>query len=230
VKTFSVSSQHYLFVIDFFIRLERSMGADKYALRLKETQTAALIGDVARLRSEIGVLAVSQFNQKHIDKLLNDGNLEFHPLISLSPKVFMSKKHPLAGAERVTLDELQRYPCIIYDQNDDMALHFSEENIVPDFRPGKILYISDLLTSIFLMDRCGAFNIGSGLISLLPRKWRSIAVVPVEGQPPVTIGWIALKNEHLSPLGKKFVSMLEGYALKEKKALKQGGGAIMIAT
>ncbi|MDR3265054.1 MAG: LysR family transcriptional regulator substrate-binding protein, partial [Synergistaceae bacterium] len=185
---------------------------------LRETQTATLIDDVARFRSEIGVLVMGEFAQKHINKLLSEGNLAFHPLISLSPKAFMSPGHPLAGAEQVTLDELKRYPCIVYDQNDDMALHFSEESVIPDFRPDKILYVSDLLTSIYLMDRCDAFNIGTGLTALLPRGRLALAAVPVQGQPPITIGWIALKNGDLSPPGEKFISMLEAYMAKEKKA------------
>jgi DNA-binding transcriptional LysR family regulator len=218
VVNFSVSSQHYLFVIDSFVKLERSLDTTKYALRLKETQTAMLIEDVARLRSEIGVLALSEFTEKHIYKLLNDSNLVFHPLLSVSPKVFMSEKHPLAGAEQVTLEELNLYPCIIYDQNDDMALYFSEESIVPDFRPNKTLYTSDLLTSIYLMERCDAFNIGTGLgaelftLLFLEKAIAAVpATVPVYGQPPITIGWIALKNRELSSLGRDFISMLEGY-------------------
>jgi DNA-binding transcriptional LysR family regulator len=205
----SVSSQHYLFVIDLFIQLEKSLNDDKYALRLKETQTATLIEDVARLRSEIGVLALSQSTEKNITRLLNDNNLAFHPLISLPPKAFMGKGHPLAGAEQVTLEELKVYPCIVYDQNDDMALHFSEESILPDFRPNKILYISDLLTSFYLMERCDAFNIGTGL---LPQGEHTFAAVPVYGQPSITIGWIALKNGELSPLGENFIAMLQTYA------------------
>jgi DNA-binding transcriptional LysR family regulator len=214
VVNFSVSSQHYLFVVDVFTKLEKSLDVKKYALRLKETQTATLIEDVARLRSEIGVLASSKFTEKHISKLLNDNNLMFHPLLSVSPKAFMSKKHPLSGAEQVTLEELNRYPCIVYDQNDDMAFHFSEESVVPDFRPNKTLYISDLLTSIYLMEGCDAFNIGTGLTTelIVPIFRRNmIATVPVHGQSLMTIGWIALKNGDLSSLARFFISMLEAY-------------------
>jgi hypothetical protein len=140
----------------------------------------------------------------------------FHPLISVSPKAFMNKKHPLANAKQVTLEELNLYPCIVYDQNDDMALHFSEESIVPDFRPNKTLYISDLLTSISLMARCNAFDIGTGLNALLPKR-EELATVPIHGQPMITIGWIALKNGELSSLGQVFISMLEAYIASRSK-------------
>jgi DNA-binding transcriptional LysR family regulator len=216
VITFSISSQHYLFVVDLFIKLEKSLDVHKYVLRLKETQTAMLIEDVARFRSEIGVLTMSKFTEKHIYKLLDDNNLMFHPLISVIPKAFMSKKHPLARAEQVTLEELNLYPCIVYDQNENIALHFSEESVISDFRPNKTLYISDLLTSLYLMDRCDAFDIGTGMVALLRGK-KALATVPVGGQPPITIGWIALKNGELSSLGKLFISMLEAYCEREKR-------------
>jgi hypothetical protein len=111
----------------------------------------------------------------------------------------------------VTLEELKVYPCIVYDQNDDMALHFSEESILPDFRPNKILYVSDLLTNFYLMKKCDAFNIGTGL---LPQGKHAFAAVPVCEQPPITIGWIALKNGELSPLSENFISMLQAYFKK----------------
>jgi DNA-binding transcriptional LysR family regulator len=216
IVNLSISSQHYLFVVDLFIKLEQTLNTNRYTLRLKETQTATLIEDVARLRSEIGVLTLSKFTEKHIYKLLNENNLMFHPLLSVPPKAFMSKKHPLASAKSVTLEELNCYPCIVYDQNDDMALHFSEESIVPDFRPNKTLYISDLLTSIYLMDRCNAFDIGTGLNALLPQR-DSLATVLICGQPLITIGWIALKNGELSSHCQVFVSMLENYMVSMAK-------------
>ena len=53
---FCVSAQHYSFVVEAFVDLLHACGGDEYDFRIRETQTYEIIEDVARLRSEIGVL------------------------------------------------------------------------------------------------------------------------------------------------------------------------------
>ena len=53
---FCVSAQHYSFVVEAFVDLLRDYGGEEYDFRIRETQTYEIIEDVARLRSEVGVL------------------------------------------------------------------------------------------------------------------------------------------------------------------------------
>ena len=48
------------------------------------TKTADVISDVSTMKSEVGVLYLSDFNRKALLKLLHSANLEFHHLIALS--------------------------------------------------------------------------------------------------------------------------------------------------
>lgn len=55
-KQFCVSTQHYSFAVNAFVDLIKQYGQEEYDFSLRETQTYEIIEDVARLRSEIGIL------------------------------------------------------------------------------------------------------------------------------------------------------------------------------
>lgn len=209
---FSVSSQHYSFVVNAFASLQNQMKGPMYNLRLKETLTSIVIDDVAKQRSEVGVIFLSDMSEKYIRRILKSNHLDFAPLAKAKTCVFLSASHPLAGAASVTVEDLRQYPCIIYDQADDLPLYFSEETNVPDFKPDKVLSITDLWTSIVLLQETQAYNIGSGILDR--RGGIECCVVPVEGASPLTIGWIGLQNSILSPIGTEFISLLQDEILQ----------------
>ena len=134
---FSVSSQHYTFVINAFAKLESRLKNSPYHLRLKETLTSEVIQDVAKQRSEIGVIFLSDSSEKYIRRLLKTNYLDFAPLVQVKSCAFFHSSHPLAGRQSVTTDDLAPYPCIIYDQADNHMMYFSEEISIPSFKPEK---------------------------------------------------------------------------------------------
>ncbi|MGZ7257916.1 LysR family transcriptional regulator, partial [Streptococcus pyogenes] len=61
-ELFSVSSQHYAFVVNAFVSLLKKTNMENYQLFLRETRTWEIIDDVKNFRSEIGVLFLNDFN------------------------------------------------------------------------------------------------------------------------------------------------------------------------
>ena len=59
---FSVSTQHYSFAVEAFVDLLQEHGGPEYDFCIRETKTYEIIEDVARLRSEVGVLYLNAFN------------------------------------------------------------------------------------------------------------------------------------------------------------------------
>ena len=163
--TFFVSSQHYDFVVSAFEEFVDGLDAERYTLGLNQTQTAAVIEDVRKQYSDLGVIFLSDVNRRHMMKVLEDNNLEFHAVTQAAPHAFLSVTHPLAKRESVTPEELMDYPCIVYEQNADSPGFFSEEMMLPNFYPRKVVYISDLYVSTALMRSCNAYDIGTGVIS-----------------------------------------------------------------
>lgn len=75
-KKFCVSTQHYSFAVNAFVDLIKKIGQDEYDFSLRETQTYEIIEDVAKMRSEIGILFLNDFNEKIITKILKSYDLE----------------------------------------------------------------------------------------------------------------------------------------------------------
>lgn len=86
---------------------------------------------MARMRSEIGILFLNDFNEVVMDKILKSHDLEFHLLFIAKPHVFISRNHPLAGREIITNEELEQYPYLSYEQGEHNSFYFSEEIFSP---------------------------------------------------------------------------------------------------
>lgn len=126
-KQFCVSTQHYSFAVNAFVDLIKKYGQDEYDFSLRETQTYEIIEDVAKMRSEIGILFLNDFNEKVIQKILKSHDFQFHQLFVASPHVFISRKHPLAENTVITNEELEQYPYLSFEQGEHNSFYFSEE-------------------------------------------------------------------------------------------------------
>lgn len=88
-KQFCVSTQHYSFAVNAFVDLIKEYGQEEYDFSLRETQTYEIIEDVARMKSEIGLLFLDDFNETAIRKILKSHDLEFCQLFVQNP-MFLS--------------------------------------------------------------------------------------------------------------------------------------------
>ena len=150
---FSVSSQHYSFAVEAFVELLKEYGGDKYEFHMRETQTYEIIEDVARMKSEVGILYLNSFNETVIRKTLRDNNLVFETLFTAKPHVFIGKSSPLSKKKKLTPEDLRPYPRLSYEQGSHNSFYFSEE----------ILSTLDCDKEIVVCDRASLFNMLIGL-------------------------------------------------------------------
>ena len=150
---FSVSCQHYSFAVNAFVDVVNKYDANVYNFILRETQTGEIIDDVANGNSELGILYLSEHNEDVLTKLLKKNELIFEEIFKASPHVFVSKNHPLANKDIITLDELKPYPYLVYEQGERNSFYFSEE----------FLSVLDMPKSIQVRDRATLFNLAIGL-------------------------------------------------------------------
>ena len=106
---FCISTQHYSFAVEAFVSLIKEYGGKEYDFRIRETQTYEIIEDVAKLKSEIGVLYLNSFNEVVLKKTLKENDLTFHRLFIAKPHVFLGKDNPLANKNKVSLEDLKEY-------------------------------------------------------------------------------------------------------------------------
>ena len=106
-ELFSVSSQHYAFVVNAFVSLLKRADMTRYELFLRETRTYEIIEDVKNFRSEIGVLFLNSYNRDVLTKMFDDNRLTYTSLFKARPHIFVSKSNPLAKHEVVSLEDLE---------------------------------------------------------------------------------------------------------------------------
>lgn len=105
-KKFGVSTQHYSFAVKAFVELVKSFDTSRYEFAIRETKTKDVISDVTSMKSEIGILYLSDFNRAAINKFLHTAGLEFHHLIDCNVYVYIWSGHPLSKQKSIRFEEL----------------------------------------------------------------------------------------------------------------------------
>lgn len=126
-ERFSVSTQHYNFAIKAFTDVIRAADPAKYLFSIHETKTREVLNDVSSMKSEVGIISFSGSNEAVLKKLFRDYGLEFTPLMRRETYVYVWRDHPFAGRKEISIDEMQEYPCVSFDQSDDSNFYLTEE-------------------------------------------------------------------------------------------------------
>ena len=162
-KQFCVSTQHYSFAVNAFVDLIQQYGQEEYDFSLRETQTYEIIEDLAKMKSEIGILFLNEFNEKVLRKLMKANDLEFHPLFTARPHVFISRRHPLADHMIITNEELEEYPCLAFEQGNYNSFYFAEE-VLSTYEYKRLIRANDRATLLNLMVGLNAYTLCCGII------------------------------------------------------------------
>ena len=208
-QKFSVSTQHYAFAVNAFVNLIKEYGIEEYEFTLRETKTYEIIDDVRNLRSEIGILYMNHFNKKILQKLMKENNLVFEELFTATPHVFISSKNPLSQKKRLTLEELEEYPCLSFEQGENNSFYFSEE-ILSILQHKKSIKVSDRATLFNLLIGLNGYTISTGVISE-DLNGKEIVAVPLEVMEYIKVGMIRHKNVTTSQLGEIYCKALKQF-------------------
>ena len=217
-KQFSVSTQHYSFAVNAFVELLKGAGIDQYDVSLRETQTYEIIDDVAHMKSEIGLLYYNDFNRPVLEKLIHTNELTFTELFTAHPHIFIGKNHPLANKDVVSMDELEEYPYISFEQGDHNSFYFSEEIFSTVVRP-KHIRVRDRASLFSLLLGLDGYTVSSGVIDE-EVNGENIISVPLAEEGLMHIGYITNNKMHRSRLGQEYIQALEQYVGNYGKHIK----------
>ncbi|HJF86095.1 MAG TPA: LysR family transcriptional regulator [Companilactobacillus farciminis] len=206
-QAFSVSAQHYAFVVHAFVELIKTVSADEYQFTLRETETENILTDLSSFKSEIGILYLNNFNRRVLEKLFKEYDLEFTPLFKALPHVFVGRQNPLTKKKRVTLADLADYPYLSYEKGDNNSFYFSEE-ILSTLDRKKNIKVSDRATIFNLMIGLNGYTISSGIISNKLNDDKIVAI-PLDVDDSMTLGWLKHSQLELSPIAKNYLEMLK---------------------
>lgn len=214
-EKFSVSTQHYTFAVKAFVETVKQTGMEQYEFAIHETMTADVIENVKNFKSEIGVLYQNDFNEKVLNKMFRENGLEFVELFQCDTFVYLWSGHPLAGQQVISMEELDEYPCLSFDQGKNHSLYLAEEmKSTYDYR--RLIKANDRATLLNLMRGLNAYTLCSGIICKDLNGDDYIAI-PLKETEKMRIGYLKRKGAKISHIGELYIEELKKY--KEKVIL-----------
>lgn len=207
----SISSQHYMFPTD---ALQTMINADDilsstYKITLREGYTSEVVDDVLTQRSQLGILYLSQSNERFLTRLFNQKGIVFTPLGEYTPHIYVRKDHPLTKKASVSVHDLADYPYIRYDQR-VASQQYSEEIVITGIAASRQILVTERSGMLNIIRNTDAFNIGTGCMchDIVGER---IVSIPITGcYDTMTIGHIHLRNALLDDIVHRYMDCLHG--------------------
>lgn len=212
-EKFSVSTQHYTFAVQAFVETVKKTGMEQYEFAVHETTTTSVIENVKNFKSEIGVLYQNDFNEKVLNKMFRENGLEFVELFQSDTFVYLWSGHPLAGQQVISMEELDEYPCLSFDQGKNNSLYLAEEmKSTYDYR--RLIKANDRATLLNLMRGLNAYTLCSGIICE-DLNGDDYMAIPLKETEKMRIGYLKRKGVKISPIGEIYIEELKKYKKKD---------------
>lgn len=206
-KSFAVSTQHYLFTVQAFANAVLAAGGTEYSYALRDRTFQQIVADVQGGESELGVIYESAFNKAKVTEALDAADLEFHKLATSDPFVALpAASHPLVNAKSLTLDDLEDYPYVYFEQEEDAPVEFAEEAFSDKPRTKRIA-CTDRAALTETICALNGYTITSGILVGIS-DGTLLQTIPLETDAKLELGYVSKKDATLSQTGQTFVSAL----------------------
>ena len=163
----------------------------------------------------IGVLTEYEENRAVIRHLLEENQMEYHPLCERTFGAIIGQKNPLYYSQReeVELQELLQYPLLEnYASPTDHAWVYGRVSTA-DLR--NRIYVSDLGLALRLVADSDAVMIDTDDNHIYRKLYArtDYRFLPIKDFPKCRTGWVTLKGAQLAPMEQAFLKLLEQKAL-----------------
>lgn len=209
-KRFAVSSQHFNFTVLAFSRLVQNFRGPRYSFHFRETATYEVLEDVSQLRSEVGILALNEDNERFLRRMFGKLGLEFTELKRVQAELFVSAEHPLAGRRFVTVEDVSPYPCITFEQGEHNGQFFFEGLSAVAAQSHKTICVRERATEYQLLRALNGFSPDVGVSAMYREEFVSL---PLEPKQFHTIGYILRRDVTPSPMTLEYIQALREAAL-----------------
>ena len=204
-KRFAVSSQHFNFTVLAFSRLVQNFPGPRYSFHFRETTTYEVLEDVSQLRSEVGILALNEDNERFLRRMFGKLGLEFTELKRVQAELFVSAEHPLAGHSFVTVEDVSPYPCITFEQGEHNGQFFFEGLSAVAAQSHKTICVRERATEYQLLRALNGFSPDVGVSAMYREEFVSL---PLEPKQFHTIGYILRRDVTPSPMTLEYIQAL----------------------
>lgn len=213
-RHFSVSMQHYSFAVNAFVEMVKEFGYEEYEFEVHETKTHEIIKNVRNQKSELGVIYMNDFNRKVLTKVLSEEGLEFTPLFDCGICVYIGKNNPLAkeklkSKESITFEELDDYPCLVFDQGEYNSAYYAEE-VMSTHEYKQIIRANDRATMLNLISGLNGYTLCSGILCG-DLNGEEYCAIKLDTDEKMTIGYISRRSSIISEIGQRYIEEISKY-------------------
>lgn len=213
-RHFSVSMQHYSFAVNAFVEMVKEFGYEEYEFEVHETKTHEIIKNVRNQKSELGIIYMNDFNRKVLTKVLSEEGLEFTPLFDCGICVYIGKNNPLAkeklkSKESITFEELDDYPCLVFDQGEYNSAYYAEE-VMSTHEYKQIIRANDRATMLNLISGLNGYTLCSGILCG-DLNGDEYCAIKLDTDEKMTIGYISRKSSIISEIGQRYIEEISKY-------------------
>ncbi|MFR4992509.1 MAG: LysR family transcriptional regulator substrate-binding protein, partial [Turicibacter sp.] len=152
---------------------------------------------------------LSHFNREVIQRILQNDEMQFVPLFTAKPHVFVSRNNPLATRKKVMLEDLKEFPRLTYEQGINNSFYFSEE-LHSTIESPKNIIVSDRATLFNLLIGLNGYTISSGILSS-DLNGTEIVSIPLQSDEMMEIGYIHPTDHPLSEMSERYLEHLRLY-------------------
>ncbi len=196
-QKFSVSVPHACYISDALANFSKDIGSDPVEIFYNETTTQSTVNNVLNNNYKLGIIRYAASSDKVFKAMLEEKGLAYELVTEFSYNLIMSKSHPLAQQERVTLQDLSGYIEIAHADPNTPSLPVSKS-----MRDG----ITDSTQQkIFVFERASQFDL------LAENSNTFMWVSPVPLQTLERYGLVQKKCSDSQKIYKDMLIYREGY-------------------
>ncbi len=123
--------------------------------------------------------------------------------------VYMAKSNPLADREELSLEDLDDFPCLSFEQGTYNSFYYAEE-VLSTYDYKHLIKANDRATLLNLMIGLNGYTLCSGIICE-ELNGEDYCAVKLKSDEKMTIGYLTRKGINLSPMGKQYVEAISAY-------------------
>lgn len=183
---------------------------ESISLKLSEERMYRVIEMVESGEADIGFVMSNQVQLKELRHMLNFKGMELHILGMDTWYANLGPAHPLYDRDKVTIQELLRYPFIRRpDDYFSNLTNYLEIDGVSLTNFTRVVYANDSASILSALRTTDVFRFGPGLSAADFAEF-GVRTIPIHNcKIQITTGWLQRKRETLSEEAGAFVAMLQ---------------------
>lgn len=201
-----VSHGKHLYLTEAINSIYNILNKNITKLTLNLGGVSDVIKDVYNMKSEIGIITISNVQQNILYKMLDQKKLEFTEINNSNVCIIVGKNSSIYEKETVSIDEISNLTYIGYLEENSSSIKYSVElsEIWSDFSSNSI-NINDQVTLRDLLYTLDAYSFDL-MINKEYLKAKKLKCIRLRDNIDIKIGFIKRKREPLSSEAKLFMN------------------------